>query len=515
MHKILYVPLDDRPCNYQYPLLLADITEDVELLAPPFSLMGQCKQLANFEKIWEWLFANAAQAEYAILSVDTLVYGNIIGSRTHQRTVEEIDQTLQRFEALKQQFPHLKIEAFNLVARVSAYNSSFEDPDYWQEYGYRIWRLGWLTDQSQRKELSSSEEEEICRLKEEIPSDVFGDFARRREKDLAVNLRCVDFVQKGIFDHLVIPKDDTALYGYAAMDQQALAHHIYESRTAHQIMIYPGADEVGAVLLARIFGFIHQWSPRIYTRYSSVTGSCVVPKYEDRPLSESIKAQITSLGGICVDSALESDFLFAVHCPGTVMEECAEQFQKSPTYRTHVNLHEFFRYIQYYINAYDRPAVLSDVAFANGADIEMMQHAELCGLWERLSAYGGWNTAENTNGLCLAHGAIHTYYAQKGFSENKLMASKQFLVRKIIEDYLFQASLLGELTQKVTQQYPGRSPYYCEGIHDEMAAYAGKRLTEMACEAFSGTFSGKNISLQDFTLPWNRIHELAFSLSLT
>ena len=59
MKKILYVPLDDRPCNYLYPSLIAKIADDIKLLTPPFSLMGKCKRAGNSALIWEWLFKEA------------------------------------------------------------------------------------------------------------------------------------------------------------------------------------------------------------------------------------------------------------------------------------------------------------------------------------------------------------------------------------------------------------------------------------------------------------------------
>lgn len=37
MTKILYVPLDDRDCNYEFPWLLSKMTEDIELLRPPMN----------------------------------------------------------------------------------------------------------------------------------------------------------------------------------------------------------------------------------------------------------------------------------------------------------------------------------------------------------------------------------------------------------------------------------------------------------------------------------------------
>jgi len=122
MRKVLYVPLDDRDCNYQFPWLLSQMTGGLELLRPPYEWMGFLKKPANREKIWEWLFEQAGECDYAILSVDTLVYGNIIGSRIHTYSMEECRETMDRFRQLKKQNPQLHIHAFNLAARVAAYN---------------------------------------------------------------------------------------------------------------------------------------------------------------------------------------------------------------------------------------------------------------------------------------------------------------------------------------------------------------------------------------------------------
>ena len=71
MRKVLYVPLDDRDCNYQFPWLLSQMTEGLELLRPPYEWMGFLKKPADREKIWEWLFEQAGECDYAILSVES------------------------------------------------------------------------------------------------------------------------------------------------------------------------------------------------------------------------------------------------------------------------------------------------------------------------------------------------------------------------------------------------------------------------------------------------------------
>ena len=41
MKKVVMIPLDERPCNYNFPSQLP--TGDVKIVLPPFELMGNKK----------------------------------------------------------------------------------------------------------------------------------------------------------------------------------------------------------------------------------------------------------------------------------------------------------------------------------------------------------------------------------------------------------------------------------------------------------------------------------------
>ncbi|MDR2546422.1 MAG: DUF4127 family protein [Lachnospiraceae bacterium] len=515
MTKIIYIPLDDRPCNYRYPQLLAAIADDITMLVPPHEMVGRLKVAADTDALWQWLFANAAAAYadataadetvYAILSVDMLIYGNLVNSRLHQRSMDEIKKNLARFEELREAFPRLHIHANNLVTRVAAYNNNFEDPEYWNEYGWKIWRYGWLHDRRERGLADEAEVTEMKELQAEIPDEIMIDFSGRREKNVYVNNRCIDFTNDGVFDTLVIPKDDTAEYGYASTVQQEIYERIVENRLFDRIMVYPGADEVGSVLLARVFCLIKNWSPRILIRYSSTLGPTIVPLYEDRPLAESLKAQITSAGGVIVDTAAESDMLFAVNSPGKKMIECGNQYEKDISAVTHVCYHEFFRYIDYYVTNHQKPCAIADVAYANGADRDMMMFARSIGIFEKISAYGGWNTSENTNGLCLAHLIIHSYYAKEGFTPAKLNLSRTFLVRKILEDYVYQGTALYEMPDEWYDELPEEAVILQEGKEQFFATLERE---------FGWHFDGKKVSVDNFAIVWGHLDFISFDVEL-
>lgn len=52
-YTIAFVPLDERPCNYEFPSLLARGT-DFEVQRPPMQLMGLKKRPGDADGLWRW-----------------------------------------------------------------------------------------------------------------------------------------------------------------------------------------------------------------------------------------------------------------------------------------------------------------------------------------------------------------------------------------------------------------------------------------------------------------------------
>ncbi len=511
MVKVLYVPLDERACNYYFPQHLAKIADDIELLVPAYEDMGFLKTPANYNKIWEWLFENAKSCEYAILSVDTLVYGNIINSRTHHRTCIECKETLDNFRKLKSINPNLKIHAFNLAARVAAYNDAHEDPDYWATQGYNIWRYTYLMDKIARKHADEAEEKEFEQLKNEIPAEYLNDFIERRTVDRFTNLYCVDLVKDGVFDMLTVPKDDTAEYGYAALDQAAIAKKVREERLMDKVLVYPGADEVGSVLFARVFNLIKGYTPRVYVRYSSVWGPTIVPRYEDRPLHESIKAQITSAGGIYEDNSAASDCMLAINSPGKYMIESADQYNKDLTFTSHINMHEFLRYIKYYSGTYQKAVGVAEVSVCNGCENEFMDYALLAGTYDITQGFGGWNTSQNTIGVVLAQTIIASYYDRYKDNYEQFKRAEEFKLRNIICDWLYQSNVLHQFIVETKDRI---DPYNLAEHYDEVTEYFVSNLNRLIDEKFGGRYKGAKIEIVNLRFNWDGVFYINFDVRL-
>lgn len=509
--NVLYVPLDERACNYDFPAQLAELTDDIRLIRPPREWMGFKKRPADMDRIWDWLVKEAPSCDYAILSLDTLMYGNIIGSRIHHFTQEECLTRLGRLRELKQRNPRLSIHAFHLVARVAGYDGSMEDPDYWETQGYNIWRYTILKDKIQRKETSEEEAEEQRRLEALIPGENLADFLARRKTGLACGLKCVDMVAEGLVDVLTIPKDDTAEYGYAAMDQAAIAKEVRRLKLMDRVMVYPGADEAGSVLFARVFNLVKNYAPRIYPRYSATTGPFVIPKYEDRPLHEGVKAQITSLGGILADHAGESDCMLAINAPGKHMIESADQYNKDISFSSHINMLEFLRYIRYYRRAYQKPFGLAEVSVCNGCEREFMEYANLSGVLEEAEATGGWNTAQNTIGVVLAQLVIASYYRRQAPDERRQRLAEEFTFSSIVRDWLYQSVALHEF-------YPyaeGRiEPYRLADDYPKTVDYFRDNLNRLISENFPEGYRGKKPFIKELCFDWDGVFYIRLRIGL-
>ncbi|WP_027092449.1 DUF4127 family protein [Cohnella thermotolerans] len=516
MARIVYVPLDERPCNAKFPLQIASAT-DLEVEAPPSALLGRKKTPADTEALAGWLLRATADADYLLASVDMLVYGGIVPSRLHRLPESECRRRLTTLAECKRRNPRLRIFAFNLIMRAPAYNSDDEEPDYYASYGEQIARIGWLTDKRSREDLSGDERREWDRLTASVPEAVLADFAGRRLVNAAVNRMAVDLTQEGVVDFLVIPLDDNAKYGYSSIEQRQLQLAVEEKRLLDRIYLYPGADEVGCTLLARIFCECCRYQPEVYVRHSSVSGPFAMPKYEDRSLGESLKSQIGAAGGFIGDHAASADFVLMVNSPPvgqSAMAEAPQRYgERHAAYFAETNLREFAVAIRRYADR-GLTVALADVAVSNGADAPLMKLLSGSGLLPKLSAYAGWNTSGNTLGTAIAHAIVESYYRKAGVTSanpNRKRNSEAFYLSRLLEDWGYQSVIRAE----VAQQLPsiGGNYFDVSGVHDRVTRLIRSKM-EQFIAAYWQDLRPDRVKLARVAMPWLRMFEVDVDLIL-
>jgi len=501
--KILFIPLDERPCNYYFPTALADGT-DIEVITPPLEMMGLKKKPGNTEQLWAWVQEHAREADGAILSLDTLLYGGIIPSRLHSLSIEDCEKQLQQLAQIKEANPALQIYAFSLIMRCPRYSSSDEEPDYYGDFGTEIFQQGYI---GHRMELGIATEEE--RLKKEqidaiIPQEYLDDYLSRRAVNIEVNKMIIKYVKDKTIDFMIVPQDDSAPFGLTAIDQQKVREYVHELGVELNVYMYPGADEVGCTLMARMINEFKGRKPLIYPHFSSIQGPFITPLYEDRMLYESLKYQIIAAGGLLSSSMQEADVVLLVNTPGDTMMEANSQQQPNVGYNVFRNLVEFAEMADYIVRHLKKPCVVGDIAFANGADLNLVRLLREKQLLFKLAGYAGWNTSSNTLGTCIAQGMIYDIY---GETEQHL----NFLSLRYSEDAGYCSRVRKYIAEHKLPELQ-LSYFSVDGQRGQVSQMVREQLTQFIEHHIND--DQYRVVIDDCYMPWSRMFEVGLRTRL-
>ncbi|MDR0323731.1 MAG: DUF4127 family protein [Treponema sp.] len=428
--KTLLLPLDERPCNYVFPQMIGNSNSEIKVIVPDRNILGDKKRAADAREIELFLINNAADCTNIVMSIDMLVYGGLVPSRLHYLNREEALSCLKVITKIKSKYPNVKIYAFNCVMRTPQYDSSDEEPDYYANYGYALFRRKYLLDYLERHGLDEQQRTELKKIK--IPQEIINDYEHRRTFNEFINTEVVNYLASGFIDFLVIPQDDSSPYGYTAISQKNIINQIKNKNMDMKVMIYPGADEVALSLLTRAWHDHKGISPKIYPFYASVLGPTIVPLFEDRPMFESLKSHVRVCNAKLTTDPEAADFVLAVNSPGKFMQDTYEK-EFDISYSSCRNLPDFTLQIKDYIES-GKPVAVCDSAYCNGGDIQLIRYLDELDVIDKLISYAGWNTNCNTLGTTLAQACI-------GGSVNL-----HNLLYRIIEDGCYQAVVRHEVT---------------------------------------------------------------------
>ena len=492
--KTLLLPLDERPCNYQFPQMLGHGCPDITLLMPEPSLLGDKKTPGNVDGIAQFLIDNIDGCQNVVLSIDMLVYGGLIPSRLHHLKLEEALARLDVIKELKKLNPALKIYAFNCIMRTPQYNSADEEPDYYADYGMALFRRKYLLDYKARHGLDEAMQTELAAIN--IPDDIVNDYEVRRELNTAVNLAVVDYLEAGVIDFLVVPQDDSSPYGYTAISQKQVIQAIADKGLELDAMVYPGADEVALSLLTRAYNEFKGVQPSFYPFYASVLGPTIIPLYEDRPMFESLKAHIRVCGAKLAFSPKEADVILAVNSPGKAVQDTYDE-AFDITYTSFRNLLDFSYQIRDLIEQGHKVA-LCDSAFCNGGDFQLIRYLDKLGVLDKLCSYAGWNTNCNTLGTVL--------------SQACLGANMHNLLYRIIEDVCYQADVRHDVSNNDLEEVFGIEDEFIEPKIKDVEAHVKMKLQK----CYNALRISKNhpVSIKAIVLPWKRMFEIGMEIEL-
>lgn len=497
--KVGLMPLDERPVNTRYPQMIAAIAR-VEVLLPPPSLLSRIRQPADVDLLFAWLRERAADCDHLILSVETLAYGGLIASRTTLDTSSTILARLDRIAELAGQMP---IYAFNVITRIPDADDAIEEPLYWGQHGRHLHRY---SQRIHQVETDASVSGDLHQLRSQIPDDAVQDFAARRLRNHITNLQMLQIAAGGALRLLVLSSDDTSEYGMGSQEKAWLRTWIRRFELDEsRLLMYPGADEVGCVLLMRaLLNNTGQPVPTFAVHYAIEADNQRIAPYEDSPIAVTVERQIRALGGRLTEKPDAADFIVAVNTPSRIDQEydaahpgfATEHMRRAPF------LDAFVAQIGGWLEA-KRPVILCDVAYPNGSDPDLVERLLRTVDVSALTAYGAWNTAGNTIGTALAQGVA----ASQAVSPSAQEAQQRFLLHRFIEDWGYQHIVRQQIRDALEAE---------TGLRDatptneaEVAARIHSALTVLLPRLGSLSRGWRIVRL---TLPWQRTFEIDFEL---
>jgi hypothetical protein len=495
---LAFVPLDDRPSNRLYPRQLVPVV-GWDLTMPPRECLGWFKRPGDCDAIGEWIAGS--KASRLVVSLDMLCYGGLVASRAPGATPEEALGRLAALRDLRRRRAEVTLFAFSTIMRLGTTAASSADLDVHQ----MLVRYSRLVDQVERLG-DAGAQRELDQVQERLPRQILADYLAARRRNHAVNRAAVQLVAEGVLDFLVLAQEDAAPVGIHIPEQRALLHHVEEYHVADRVVLSPGADEVGLVLMARQ---VLAAAPRpvcIAVEYAAEEGADVVPAFEGQPLGSTAESQLRAAGARLTPPG-DADALLFVHTPIGEQRDIAQ----APPDGGDPGLARQSDDLAERVAAAARGSRvgIADAAYCNGADPGLMDALRRRGVLSHLGAFAGWNTAANTVGTAVAQLCLEAATDPEPGTA-AWGTSRSFLAGRVVEDYHYQTRVRPRAMARA--RAAGADPLSLGGAWRELERYVSGELEPLAHEIYSevmGDSSGTGGVEVRVSLPWHRLFEVA------
>ncbi len=441
--NIAFIPIDNRPVCYTLPEQIAAIDGNIKFFMPEREWLGDLTKYAKVEKLFEWLKA-LPEVDAIILPLDTVAYGGLISSR---RCPESIEQIRERIENLKNILleKKAKVYAFSSIMRISNNNVNEEEKEYWDKWGKKIFNYSFCMDKFGT----------MC--KNEVPAEIVDDYLATRKRNFEINKTYLQW--SDLFDTLVFSKDDCAEYGF----------NVQEAKELEKLggFVKTGADEIPLTLLARAV----KGKCKVAPIFLAPQYKNLISNYEDISIEKSVKGQL-ELAGCEVCEPDKADILLYVN---NFEGQQGEIVMKLPTAP--------------YSGKWEkpqRPFMIADVRYANGADNSFVNKLFEKGFDENFYGYSAWNTSANTLGSLIC--AAKVKFLAKQLNAD---AFKKLQIVRLLDDWAYQANVRQSLNMPDKRR-----------VADLMKPYEDK------------VFKVLSYNLQvSYDFPWRRLFEVEIELN--
>jgi len=416
---IAFVPLDDRPVTYQLPIMLGAIAGQ-PVLTPPREMLGNYLRPGDGQAILGWLGSNqTADASAIVASSDMLAYGGLVAARVPGATAADAYVRLRALARLREERTTPFVGVFGTIMRLaptgvpplglaSTYYATGQTVDEIQAYAN-------LPDPPR----TASDRARAARLRSDI-GPALDVYLATRARDLAVDEWALQTAAAGGYDRIVLGQDDAGPVGLHLTDVAALKATVQAFGLGSRASIEPGADELGMVMLARVFARNVAWTPTVAVTYSRPDGGAMIDRLEYVPIQTTIARIIDACGAQRV--AESADIQLYVRVPGTTDDD-----ERAFEARLADDV------------AQGRSVAVADLSFLQGdagpAQQELTQALMARGIAAKIDAFASWNTDANTVGTALPEAIAAGAGRRAGRYDPRVHA--QFMLDRYIDDYAF------------------------------------------------------------------------------
>lgn len=486
---IIYVPLDNRPVCMDYVNRTMAAT-DCKLIFPPEKHIATQNTNGNPEAIWNWLLTKAPKADAAVISVDSMIYGGLVASRTHTYSTALLEQRVKRIAELNKTLP-IKLYAFSTIMRTPRASKGRVEPPYYSEIGPAIFTYSELLDKADQHRLNTHDQVLKQVLERNLPKAPLTDWLARREKNFSINSNLAYLARREKFHYLAIGKDDNAPLSATHMEARKLALETFDLSPQH-FQIIDGVDQLGLLLLTRAYNEAHGLTPKILPVYAPGVGPATLPQYSDARLQDSVPQQILASGSQIANSLQEAQLLLAINTPdnGIVQDSTGDENKFFANLANKQFIQELDRYL-----TQGYKVSLADISYSNGADNGFMHVLTNTTNLGALQAYNGWNTADNAIGYAISQGLLAAHMSK---------ANKDLLLKeRLVDDWFYQSNARKNISLALERNNREDLKYDLGTADKQVLASATKDCRQLAGQY--GFTKGMDFQL---SFPWKRLFEV-------
>lgn len=429
--RILLIPLDSRPPCVQFVQNLAELA-GFTVVVPPEELLAQNKTLADKNALRGWLQEQAATADAAIVSIDTLVHGGLVPSRQGLGRLDEGQSVIELLQEIKRQQPGLKLYAFNIIPRLLIADNA-------ETIAFQRDMMQYSVAAEQTKLFDNDyDQDRKTQLVNKLPPELLKKYLRLYEENQMINKQLLDLAEAQVLSGLVIGQDDGYPFGIANEEKQELIQlRARRPALADKVVVTRGTDEVALTMLGFLCSREFDSRPRVCVIYSDDAVRHMTMPFMPNSIQTTVAEKLRIAGAVEVSERSEADYILFVHAGFATFpsyEQAADRLvallqQQTPV--AVVDLSENFKLQETLLPMLQR------------------RQAPL----ERLIAYAGWNTTSNSVGTAVTEAGLYIFRRNLQPDNRWLQQRNQeFVLARMLDDTYYQKQENPQLNKRLRQK---------------------------------------------------------------